>query len=744
VATLRNVYACLVHEQFECVLDLVRNLRYFDPLSPILLYNGGTDQGLLTGPFPFERYGAVVHPSPQPTAWGRLHAFAVDSMAFALDNIPFDTLTIVDSDQLATRGGYTACLEGTLAGRSGIGLLGNAPAVQPRHTAVPAPASAFRELDLWRPFLRRFPRGEEQFPRWCFWPATVFTVDAARELTRLFAGDPYLRSIMGRTQICATEEIILPTLVALTGLEVSNAPFSYDFVKYRAPYSSAQITAALENSRVFWLHPVARRYQHELRTFMRTRHAHYRLEAPPQPRSGKCSPIPRSLPVPLAMKQVEGWLEEDEASLLLAAAARSLETARDRALVEVGSYCGRATVVLGHAVTTLGAAAKVYAIDPLDGCVGALDQGLLQLSSTSARFHHNIRQAGLADVVESIPKRSSDVTWERPIGLLLIDGLHDYVNVARDFYRFEPWLTPDSLVAFHDYAGYYPGVQAFVDDLVTRGDYEIVDQAQSLIILGRTGPARPVRPAAPLTTTMASVSGPLVSCIMATADRATFVPQAIHYFQRQDYPHRELIVIDDGRESVASLIPDDPRIRYLRLDERRTMGFKHNLACELARGEIMCHWDDDDWNADRRLSYQLTELSHCPVMTLSGLSHLLYYEPTTGTAAQYIYPADARPWVSGNTLCYRKEFWQHHRFPDMNEGADTLFVWSLVDAKVQTLADHTFFVAIIHAANTSPKRTQSAGWHACTTQEVRSLFSNDCAFYDQWRRADGRQPAVRP
>ena len=38
---IRNIFACLVHENQECVIDLVRNLRYVDPASLIILYNGG-------------------------------------------------------------------------------------------------------------------------------------------------------------------------------------------------------------------------------------------------------------------------------------------------------------------------------------------------------------------------------------------------------------------------------------------------------------------------------------------------------------------------------------------------------------------------------------------------------------------------------------------------------------------------------------------------------------------------------
>jgi hypothetical protein len=50
---------------------------------------------------------------------------------------------------------------------------------------------------------------------------------------------------------------------------------------------------------------------------------------------------------------------------------------------------------------------------------------------------------------------------------------------------------------------------------------------------------------------------PQISCLMPTADRRAFVPLAIRYFLAQDYPEKELIIVDDGADSVADLVPDD-------------------------------------------------------------------------------------------------------------------------------------------------------------------------------------------
>jgi Methyltransferase domain/Glycosyl transferase family 2 len=748
---MRNIFACLVHESRECVIDLVRNLRFLDPSSQVLLYNGGVALDLLNHHFPFEQYGVVVHPSPRPLAWGRLHEFALGCMQFALDELDFDTLTIVDSDQLGTRPGYSEYLGRFLAGRPTVGFLSNLPAVLPFATAIAPAQAAFKEIDLWRPFLRRFPQGEQKFVYWSFWPSCVFTAKAARDLLRLFATDSELQDIMRRTRIWATEEVILPTLVAALGYEVAPNPCSYDYVKYRACYSLGQAHAALDREDVFWIHPVARRYDDAVRKRIRERLNHYQVS----PNGGMTMPASRfkdssrlvlTLPILAKMKKIQGWLEEDEADLLIAAAARALATLPGgSAVVEVGSFCGRSTVVLGSVVKSLGAETKVYAIDPHDGKVGALDQGIQSLAPSGDRFRHNIAEAALTTVVETIEKRSFEVTWDKPIGFLLIDGFHDYPNVARDFHHFEPQLVPGAYIAFHDYADYYPGVKTFVNELLGSGHYHQVGCASSMMVVRKefesessaSEDSQPVQvhamdsalssEAEPFALN-ANARQPLVSCIMPTANRPRFVPQAIKYFLQQDYPNRELILLDDGADSVADLIPTDPRIRYVRLAQRYTMGAKHNLACEMAQGKIIAHWDDDDWMADWRLSYQVQELLEQPPMTLCGLARVLFYEPRTDRAWEYTYQLGP-PWVCGASFCYRREFWEQHRFPSMNEGADTAFVWGLKNANVCAHSNHTFYVGMVHPRNTSRKTISDFQWRSYPTQNIRELMQTDFSFY---------------
>jgi Methyltransferase domain len=484
----RNIFACLVHESRECVVDLVRNLQYLDPSSTVLLFNGSKDPQMLDGWFPFSCYGAVVHPKPRPMTWGRLHDFALDCMRFALENFNFDTLTIVDSDQLGLRPQYSIRIGQFLAANPGVGLLSSSPARLTASTQVAPAKVAFQEIDLWRPLLQRFKGGEEKFVHWTFWPSTVFTAEAARALTRFFDDEEELKEILSRSRIWATEEVILPTIVALLGFKVAANPCSYDLVKHRASYSPAQIDVAAARPDVFWAHPVSRRYDDILRKKVRTKFNHYHkgVHGNNGGRVVETQILPVFLPTaPILdrMHRTEGWLEESEANLLIGATERALaDLSASRAIVEVGSYCGRATVVLASVVKALRRDTKIWSIDPHDGKVGTVDQ-VFNVEPSFEKLRRNLVTAGVADVVEVLRARGPDVPWRESICLLLIDGLHDYVSAALDFFHFEPWLSVGGYVGFHDYADYFPGVVTLVDELLEARRFGNVCKAGSMIIL---------------------------------------------------------------------------------------------------------------------------------------------------------------------------------------------------------------------------------------------------------------------
>jgi glycosyltransferase involved in cell wall biosynthesis len=236
---------------------------------------------------------------------------------------------------------------------------------------------------------------------------------------------------------------------------------------------------------------------------------------------------------------------------------------------------------------------------------------------------------------------------------------------------------------------------------------------------------------------------PLVSCIMPTKDRRALAARAIEYFIRQDYPNRELIIVDDGHDRIADLARADERVRYVPLDHRLSLGAKRNLACEHARGSLIAHWDDDDWHAPRRLSYQVKGLRESGA-DICGTDRLLFYDARQGRALEYVYRAVGRPWLAGGTLCYRREWWRSHRFANINVGEDGSFVGAARGSRLMTLRDPTFYVALIHPGNTSPKQTGGSQWRPYATDDLRRILGSDWEGFATRTSTDAPAPVAHP
>lgn len=237
----------------------------------------------------------------------------------------------------------------------------------------------------------------------------------------------------------------------------------------------------------------------------------------------------------------------------------------------------------------------------------------------------------------------------------------------------------------------------------------------------------------------AEADTPLASCIMPTANRRRFVPAAIAQFLAQDYPNAELVILDDGDEPVGDLIPSHPALRYLRTPRHRNLGAKRNAACEAARGDIILHWDDDDWYAPHRIRVQVEALTASGA-DMCGIDRALFFDPRLPAAWEYVYPAGGAPWVCGATLCFRRAFWRERPFPDTNVGEDACFAAAVRSGKLYVLPDNRFFVALVHAANTSPKQVRDPRWQKRPVEAITAITGGN------WPDPAGAPgvPAARP
>jgi glycosyltransferase involved in cell wall biosynthesis len=243
----------------------------------------------------------------------------------------------------------------------------------------------------------------------------------------------------------------------------------------------------------------------------------------------------------------------------------------------------------------------------------------------------------------------------------------------------------------------------------------------------RTGAAeRPVTATAGL---------PLVSCIMPTRNRRRFVGQAISYFLRQNYPYRELVIVDDGNDRVADLVPTDDRIRYIGVPQVESVGAKRNIACDASQGELIAHWDDDDWQSPDRLWRQVAALTATGV-DACGPAAMLHYAPFRGEAWVYQPQPHDPPWVAGCSLLYRKDAWKVNPFRDAAVGEDTAFLAGIAPDAIGMMPDLDLCLAVVHGGNIAVKAFADPRWTRRPLDDVSRLLRADRSFYAALRRGD--------
>jgi glycosyltransferase involved in cell wall biosynthesis len=105
---------------------------------------------------------------------------------------------------------------------------------------------------------------------------------------------------------------------------------------------------------------------------------------------------------------------------------------------------------------------------------------------------------------------------------------------------------------------------------------------------------------------------PLVSVVMPTFNRMTWLPEALRSVQAQTAADWELLLVDDGStdetEQWARRL-DDSRVRYSRRLHTGSIAAARNAGLQDARGEWTAFLDSDDRWKPRKLAAQLERLA---------------------------------------------------------------------------------------------------------------------------------------
>lgn len=191
-----------------------------------------------------------------------------------------------------------------------------------------------------------------------------------------------------------------------------------------------------------------------------------------------------------------------------------------------------------------------------------------------------------------------------------------------------------------------------------------------------------------------------MSIITPTRNRARFLPHALACVQSQTWPRIEWLVDDDSpapdpfMQAVA-----DPRLRYCHSPERRTIGAKRNRLIVQAQGDIIAHFDDDDFYSPDYIAHLVQVLQHseadfakltgwfayspvydrlayCDLENIGGLHWAWSGGPMRrqefGEAATRRSPSD--DYLSfGFSYVFRRSVWQQAPFPEIDWNEDGVF-----------------------------------------------------------------------
>ena len=158
---------------------------------------------------------------------------------------------------------------------------------------------------------------------------------------------------------------------------------------------------------------------------------------------------------------VPGWFGEVNAAVFWAV----IGELRPSVVLEIGSYLGRSTVLIGLALEHFcKGGARLVSIDPHTGDRQQLAALGLDAINTADLFALHIAGSGVAHVVEAKTMTSDEASadWTDAIDLLFVDGWHSYEAVRADIRHFATRLGPNGSVCFDDFD--YPDVGRAVTD----------------------------------------------------------------------------------------------------------------------------------------------------------------------------------------------------------------------------------------------------------------------------------------
>lgn len=210
-----------------------------------------------------------------------------------------------------------------------------------------------------------------------------------------------------------------------------------------------------------------------------------------------------------------------------------------------------------------------------------------------------------------------------------------------------------------------------------------------------------------------------VTALCPTYRRPRFVEQAVQLFLRQTWKNSELLILDDSPPAEQTTVRESSRIKVVRFSQRLSQGEKLNIGLDMAQGELVAHWDDDDWQSAHRLVRQVETLVLEPVDVCGYTCEMLL---TTGDANFWRFDRTFRrdktlvgnatiplgiPFMDG-AAAFRRSAVGPTRYTTIAVGQKVQFIhdlWKKQGAKLKALPNPGVYVYVRHSPRSGAENT---------------------------------------
>lgn len=241
-------FAILAHENEDILSEQIKNVRYFNPNSKIVLYNGGTNKQFGVN------QNIPICPYSRPLRWGHTSPYFFNVMKWLEEiNTEYDFIVNLDHDVLFIKPGFEQFLEEVMQSYDCMG-----PYLQihysPNHNPSWFPGvTMWREWDKWKDFF------QTNYFYSYFNPGQVYRHSIVKQMLSGINIEK-LEELWSTTNVIALDEMLFITLAISQGAKYREYPWSFEegknYVIDTGSINFDKIKEALTKPDFYWIHPI--------------------------------------------------------------------------------------------------------------------------------------------------------------------------------------------------------------------------------------------------------------------------------------------------------------------------------------------------------------------------------------------------------------------------------------------------------------------------------------------------------